>query len=271
MPCFFDADENEVYFFMPKATQGLPLSISQNFLTGGGTIERLLATSDIDGNDLVLEIGAGKGHITKRLSPRCRRVLAYELDRRLYAHLAPQLPANVELRCGDFLRAELPAGSYKVFANIPFSRTTEILRKLTEASNPPGAMWLVVERGAAKRFCGLPRESTQSLLLKPFYQTRIAAFLRREDFHPAPRVEAALLELKRKDEPDIPWDCRGAYKRFIQRGLREGFSGSHGLLTHKQVSTALRLDGLPPIKPSGQMLYVQWLCLFRCWQRYGRH
>ena len=68
------ADENEVYFFMPKATQGLPLSISQNFLTGGGTIERLLATSDIDGNDLVLEIGAGKGHITKRLSPRCRRV-----------------------------------------------------------------------------------------------------------------------------------------------------------------------------------------------------
>ncbi len=179
-------------------------------------------------------------------------------------------------QCGAALRGLFAGGaaggSYKVFANIPFSRTTEILRKLTEALQPArGHVAGGRTRRGQRRFCGLPRESTQSLLLKPFYQTRIAAFLRREDFHPAPRVEAALLELKRKDEPDIPWDCRGAYKRFIQRGLREGFSGSHGLLTHKQVSTALRLDGLPPIKPSGQMLYVQWLCLFRCWQRYGRH
>lgn len=245
----------------------LSYSISQNFLTSQKTISRLLDKTDLSRRDTVLEIGAGKGHITRALSRRCGQVLAYEIDRKLFEGLAGKTGENVRLICGDFLKAPLPGKPYKVFANIPFSRTTEILRKLTDAPLPPEVAWLVVERGAAKRFCGQPQESQSSLLLRPFFQLRILCPIAREEFHPAPRVDTVLLELRRRPDPDLPLSQRRAFAAFVAHGRRYGFSA---LLTKRQIATALRLAGLPQIERSGNTLYVQWLCLFRCWQQFHK-
>ena len=247
--------------------QALPCSISQNFLTSRRTIGRMLLKTSITENDTVLEIGAGKGHITKALADVCRGVLTYEIDKSLAEKLKPQLPENVRLIVGDFLRAPLPKKDYKVFANIPFSRTTEIVRKLTGAGNPPQAMWLIMEKGAAKRFCGLPGETQSSLQIKPYFDTKIIYHLRREDFHPAPRVDCVLMEFIRKPQPDIaPAQC-ASFAAFIEKAKRQGIDK---LLTKKQIATALRLAGLPQIGRSGDILYVQWLCLFRCWLQFGK-
>lgn len=250
--------------------QSLPYSVSQNFLTSQKTIARLLDKTDLSPSDTVVEIGAGKGHITRALSARCGRVVSYEIDRRLWERLAETAPENVRLLCGDFLKAPLPQSSYKVFANIPFSRTTEILRRLTCAPNPPQAAWLVLERGAAKRFCGQPRESPASLVLRPFFRLQIRCPISREEFHPAPRVDAALLELRLRPQPDLPLSQRAAFAAFVSHHRKYGFFHARSLLTKRQISTALRLAGLPRIERSGNMLYVQWLCLFRCWQEYGK-
>jgi 23S rRNA (adenine-N6)-dimethyltransferase len=61
----------------------------------------------------------------------------------------------------------LPRTPYKVFANIPFNKTTNIVRKLTGSSNPPEEAWLVIEKGVAKRFMGTPNETIFSLNIKP--------------------------------------------------------------------------------------------------------
>lgn len=245
----------------------LPYYVSQNFLTSRVLIERLIGKTDISGQDTVLEIGAGKGHITKVLSERCKEVIAYEIDGELYRRLLPRTAANVRLYHGDFLKCRLPGSPYKVFSNIPFSRTTEILRKLTGAPRPAAGIWLVMEKGAAKRFCGLPREDLDSLLLKPFFEASILYFFKREDFHPAPRVDTVLLELKRKAVPDIPPARRDDFRAFVSHGLRYGLFGPHALLTNRQTAAALRSAGLPPIERTGDVLYVQWLCLFRYWAR----
>ena len=235
-------------------------SISQNFLTSGATIRRLIRRSDLCGDDLVVEIGAGKGHITRQLAEVCGHVVSYEIDPLLYDRLQGTLPGNVSLRRGDFLTARLPGKPYKVFANIPFSITTAILRKLTMDGNPPEAAWLIVEKGAAMRFCGRGRDTVMSLALKPWFDVRIAASLRREDFHPAPSVDCVLLELRRRNLPDIPVSQRAAWIRFTEAGLRQGVRG----LTPHQIRRALQRDNAIPM--SGTMRYVQWLCLFRCWQ-----
>lgn len=248
-----------------KNRDGLPYSVSQNFLTSRRLIERLIKKTDISKQDTVLEIGAGKGHITKALSNHCKRVIAYEIDGKLYERLSWQTEANVQLHHADFLKCRLPESSYKVFSNIPFSRTTEILHKLTNTSHLPSGIWLVMEKGAAKRFCGLPRESLNSLMLKPFFETRIVYYFSREDFHPAPRVDVVLLELRRKENPDIQPTQRNIFYKFVSHGLRYGLFGSRALLTKKQIAMTLRSAGLPPIERSGDILYVQWLCLFRCW------
>lgn len=249
--------------------RNLPYSVSQNFLTSRRLIDCLIRKTDISQQDTVLEIGAGKGHITKALSDRCKKVIAYEIDEKLYARLRPQIAPNVQLLHADFLKCSLPKSPFKVFANIPFSRTTEILRKLTTAPHLPGGIWLVMEKGAAKRFCGLPRENSHSLLLKPFFETKILYYFRREDFHPAPQVDAVLLELMHREIPDISPAQRQDFQAFVSHSLRYGLFGPRALLTKKQIATALRLAGLPAVKRTGEVLYVQWLCLFRCWRQIG--
>lgn len=241
--------------------------ISQNFLTSTKTINQLLTKTTIDREDTVLEIGAGKGHITNVLASKAENVLTYEIDALLAEKLKPKLRENVRLVQGDFLRAALPETSYKVFANIPFSITTEIIRKLTTSEHAPDAMWLIMEKGAAKRFCGQPYETLSSLQLKPYFDVKICHHLRREDFHPAPRVDCVMMEFIKKPHPDIPAAQRKAFAAFVQKAKQQGIGK---LLTKKQISTALRLAGLPMIERSGNILYIQWLCLFRCWMQFGK-
>ena len=247
----------------------LPFSVSQNFLTNRRLIRQLIRKSGIGSNDTVLEIGAGKGHITKELSSSCKTVIAYEIDKKLYENLKPQLEENVRLYHMDFLKCSLPKQPYKVFSNIPFSKTTAILEKLTQAKPLPEGLWLVMEKGAAMRFCGLRGNNLHSLMIRSFFETRIIYAFRRTDFHPAPRVDIVLLELKRKEKPDIQPAQRSDFAAFLSHSLRYGLYGPRALLTKKQISMALRLSGLPPIKPSGEVLYIQWLCLFRCWLSCG--
>lgn len=235
-------------------------AISQNFLTSSRTIRSLLALTDLCPDDTVLEIGAGKGHITRALAERCAQVLTYEVDPALSSRLRGTLPGNVRLYAADFLRAPLPKGPYKVFANIPFSITTDILRRLTQGPNAPQAAWLILEKGAAMRFCGQGRETTASLLLKPWWEVRIVRRLRREDFHPAPRVECVLLELRRKAVPDVPVRDRRLWGQFVARAQQTGL---HRMMTARQMARAFREAGVPM---SATLRYVQWLCLFRCWR-----
>lgn len=255
---------------MSKKQSGNSLySISQNFLTSRRTIDRLISKTDLSDNDEVIEIGAGKGHITKALADKCKTVISYEIDEKLYSKLKTQLKDNVKLYCADFLKCRLPKHPYKVFANIPFSETTEIIRKLTNAARIADGIWIIVEKGAAKRFCGLPRENLNSLLLKPFFDLKIIWHFDRNDFHPAPNADAVMLEIKPKKNPDIIFSQKEAYKTFLTLCLKHGVFGSHALLTKKQVSTALKISKLPMIKPTGDISYIQWLCLFRCWLKFG--
>jgi 23S rRNA (adenine-N6)-dimethyltransferase len=245
-------------------------SFSQNFLTGSKTIKRLLRLTNIGEDDHVLEIGAGKGHITRELLKICRMVSACEIDHRLYTRLRQTLGGmdRLTLICRDFLKTRLPAGDYKVFSNIPFSITSQIIRKLTASGHPPREAWLVMEKGAAKRFCGVPRDTLAALLLKPFFDVQIKYHFSKRDFHPMPPADPVLLHLKKKEQPDIPAALQREFIRFMESCVRYGV---HRELTKKQVSTALKHAGLPRIPESGNMLYVQWLCLFRCHCRlYGK-
>lgn len=244
------------------------VSDSQNFLTKRQLIRKILNLSNITKGDMVIEIGAGKGHLTQALCEKGGLVHSIEIDRKLFEGTRAKLShlTNLKLTQGDFLKYPLPVrGDYKVFANIPFFITTQIMDKLTNASNPPLEIWLVMEKGAARRFAGLPKENVKSLLLKVGWETKIVYHFRREDFHPMPSVDSVLLHLKKKEVPDLSKKEIHSFQRFIEHSMRYGFSGKQGLLTPKQVSTALKRAGLPPAYKDGVTLYIQWLCLFRCY------
>lgn len=247
-----------------------PVWVSQNFLTSYKTIKRLLLKTNITINDHIIEIGPGKGHTTGLLLQSCRKVTAVEIDEKLYGRLLEKFSGakNLNLFHRDFLPWRLPAcGSYKVFANIPFCHTTNILRKLTESKNPPIEAWLTMEKRAAKRFMGKPHETLRSLMIKPKFDLDIVYHFRREDFHPKPGVDVVLVHLKKKAHPDIAPSQWRDYERFILRGLQNNGAGLRRMFTKKQLFRAFREAGICAFT-SGEMLYVQWLCLFRCYCKY---
>ena len=225
--------------------QNNALRVSQNFLTSAAITKRIVNLAKFQPGEHVVEIGPGKGHITRALLQKRLRVTAVELDPKLCAALQKNCAGapNLRLVQGDFLAWPLPEGPYKVFANIPFNQTTAILRRLTQGPRPPEEAWLVVEKGAAKRYMGRPAETPASLRLKPWFEAEVRYHFRREDFHPMPGAQAVLLHLKRKARPDLPPAQRGAYLRFVAA---------------QRVTTR-------------DTLYIQWLCLFRrYWDRGGR-
>lgn len=249
------------------------LSDSQNFITSRALIRKIVSRSTICKADIVLEIGTGKGHLTEILCQAGGIIYSVEIDRKLFEITKKKLNhlSNLRLIHGDFLQYSLPSnGGYKVFANTPYFITTPIIEKLTNAPNPPSDIWLILEKGAAKRLAGLPHETEKSLLLKVNWNMEILYHFRREDFHPMPSVDSVLLHFHQKETPDLDRASFSSFKRFVAHSMKYGICGKQGLLTKRQVAIALKQAGLPPAYENGVTLYIQWLCLFRCFQRLSR-
>jgi len=126
--------------------------LSQHFLRSRGLAASLVAQSSISSRDLVVEIGPGRGILTRELAERCSHLVAVELDHQLFAGLRKAFhdSPHIELVRGDFLHFTLPDTPYKVFGNIPFGQTAPIVRRLVEAPTPPDDVYCVVQREAGE-------------------------------------------------------------------------------------------------------------------------
>lgn len=190
---------------------------SQNFLQDSRLVASLLDRSGIERDDIVYEIGPGKGIITEQLALRYKRVIAIEKDPRLAGLLLRKFAhcPNVTIHPGDFLGYRLPRKPYKVFANIPFNITTAIVSRLTAAECPPEDAYLVMQKEAADMFLGKPCESLRALLLKPWFEIEIVHRFQRRDFTPAPRVDVVMLRLRKRGPPLVKSTDRQCFRDFV--------------------------------------------------------
>ena len=245
--------------------------LSQHFLRSRSLAASLIAQAPVQRNDLVVEIGPGRGILTRELARRCREVVAVEFDGALSEALRTRFLSDdrVTIVRSDFLRFRLPGVPYKVVGNIPFNLTAAIVRRLVQADSPPQDAWLVVQREAAERFAGSPhsRETLRSLLLKPWWQIEIARRFRRDDFDPPPRVDAVALWLARRTRPLVDRFQAADYRRFIRSCFgRDGRSIRRCLrseFTRTQIHRLSRDLGFDPSGPPSGLTFDQWLALFR--------
>lgn len=179
------------------------IKYSQNFLNNKELVRQLIELANIQGNDYVIEIGPGKGIITDILSEYAKKITAIEFDKKLYDQLMKKnKKENIEYVYSDFLKYKLPTRrEYKVFSNIPFQITADIIRKLTERWNSPEEIFLIVQKEAAKKYCGIPQQKYEGLrasILKLRYETKIIYEFAKSDFSPRPHVDTVLLHMKKK-------------------------------------------------------------------------
>lgn len=248
------------------------IALAQHFLRSPKLVQRLLASSSITSMDSVYEIGAGRGIITAELARLACRVIAIEKDPLLAngLHTRFQDTGNVQIVKADFLHFRIPDQEYKIFANIPFNRTADIVRRILYAHPIPAEAYLILQKEAAEKFSGSPRETQFSILAKAMFDLRIVCELRRTDFIPAPGVDSVFLHVRRRCPPQIHEKEFPLYRHFVHFGfgswrknLKLAFKP---VFTYKQWKHLSRDYHFPLDATPTELTFEQWLGLFACFK-----
>lgn len=249
------------------------LCYTQNFLKDPRLVTHLLDQASITPDDVVYEIGPGKGIITAQLAHRCKRVVAIEKDSRLAALLLRRFAQQpqVSIHAADFLYYPLPRQPYKVFANIPFNITSAIVTKLSTAPNPPEDAYLAMQQEAAAMLLGQPRESLRTLLLKPWFELTMIHRFQRSDFVPEPQVDVVMLRLRKRGPPLVCAQHRQCFRDFAVYAFTSRQPALAGtlktLLSGPQLKHFSRSVGFAADATPTSLTFAQWLRLFDCFQQ----
>ena len=193
---------------------------SQHFLRTQALAAELVRDAGIGAGDLVLDLGAGSGRLTAELVRAGARVVAVELDPTLVSRVRDRW-GGVEVVQGDAACIPLPREPFRVVANLPFDRTTAILRHLLDSPLVPLVRAdVIVEWGVALKRA-LPWPSTvNDVVWGAWYSAAVARRLPRTVFEPAPTIDAGVLVFERRAHPLVPPERAGSYRRFVAGGFR---------------------------------------------------
>jgi len=201
-------------------------SLGQNFLVDNGALEKVVDAADVEPVDVVLEIGAGLGSLTRFLANVARKVVAVELD----SHLIPILETvlgphgNVELVYGDILKLDparlVSIDNYLVVANIPYYITSAIFRHLLEAKRKPRRIVMTIQKEVAQRICAQPGDmSLLALSVQIYGKPKIVAKIPAGAFYPAPNVDSAVIRVDLYDKPVIDPNLMDAFFQLSKAGF----------------------------------------------------
>jgi len=180
----------------------------QNFLTSKKALQTMIHAGNVAKTDYVLEIGPGKGSLTKELVQHAGTVVAVEKDRDLIPLLEELFQneiANKKLKLleSDILTCEthtlLPANQeYKLIANIPYNITGILIRKFTDEEPTPTCMVLLVQKEVADRIVAKDgKQSILSVAVALFGTTKKHMTVHARFFKPAPKVDSAIISIIR--------------------------------------------------------------------------
>lgn len=172
--------------------------LGQHFLIDSSVAKREVTYAKLTNNDVILEIGPGKGIITCLLAEKAKQVIAIEIDKRLVEQLKTILPENVTLICKDALSVDfknLPRFT-KIVSNLPFEISSPLMFKFLQSTFSVAI--LIFQKDFAERLVASPRTKEYSRLtvgVSYKAQCRILETVPRNCFSPEPRVDSAIVEL----------------------------------------------------------------------------
>lgn len=172
--------------------------------------------------DLVVDVGAGSGMLTRSLVGAGARVVAVEPDAALASRLRRACPGATVVAT-EAERYRWPREPFRVVANLPFAHTTEILRTLlADPALPLRSLDAVVQWELALKRTRLWPSSFQAVLWSTWFELEVVRRLPPAAFAPPPAVAAAVLRATRRAEPLVPAESAPAYAAFLGRAYRGG-------------------------------------------------
>ncbi|MDP3062554.1 MAG: 16S rRNA (adenine(1518)-N(6)/adenine(1519)-N(6))-dimethyltransferase RsmA [Chloroflexota bacterium] len=232
-------------------------ALGQHFLVDGSVAERILEGADLSPSDTVVEVGPGRGALTRALSERAGSVLALELDGALAAQLRQRLKGLANLRVveADARTVELSTllsegVPYKVVANLPYYAASPILRRFLESERRPTVLVVMVQREVAVEMAAAPgRMGLLSVGIQTYARPRVLFTVPPTAFYPPPKVWSAVVRL---DVLPAPLVSAGESDGFFAL-VRAGFSAPR-----KQLRNSLALGlGVPPAEAEALLAKAQ--------------
>lgn len=195
----------------------------QNFISDKNLIWAICDDAGVESSDEVLEIGAGGGSLTQVLNERAGRVLSFEIDKDLQAHLLSLGLNKTQFVFGDVMDYSVEEieknfeGNYKMIANLPYYITTPIIFKFLNGSNRLDGLTIMVQKEVAERIVakeGGKDYGVLSIMIAFYGSAEISRIVGRKMFFPQPNVDSAVVTIKIENKyPEI--DKEKFYK-FVQ-------------------------------------------------------
>lgn len=199
---------------------GARRSLGQNFLIDNKIFEKIIETSKLTKEDLVIEIGAGTGGLTERVASHAGRVIAVEIDERLSSVLKERLSQfdNVQIVQDDILKIGIKSllelqsikasafSSIKVIANPPYYIITPIIIDLLQQKPKPDLIVILVQKELAKRIIAHPGTKSYgafSVACQYYCRVELICDVGRDAFSPQPRVDSSLIKMIVMTSPSV--------------------------------------------------------------------
>ena len=201
----------ETKFIMKKYGITANKRLGQNFLISDEVVNKIITTSKICKEDLVIEIGPGLGTLTKPLLEKAGKVITIELDKRMIEILEDRfkLYDNFEIINNDVLKVDLKEiikknktdgiKKVKIVANLPYYITTPIIMKLLEDRLDIESITVMIQKEVANRLTAKPGEKyTGAITYGVNYYTKPSRALEvsKNDFLPSPQVDSTVIKLE---------------------------------------------------------------------------
>lgn len=223
-------------------------AFGQNFVVDPNTVRKIARLADVREGDFVLEIGAGLGSLTLALAETGAEIVAVEIDNGLVEVLrenTASLP-NVEIIHGDAMQLDwkpllTKSKHWHVVANLPYNLATPIVADILDGLFQVDHLLVMVQSEVADRLVaqvGSGAYGAVSVKIDYWATAKIVGAVPATVFFPQPRVESALVDIRRRDEPGVAQVVSGELFALV----RAGFAKRRKMLRRALVDIALPED-----------------------------
>ena len=249
--------------------------LGQHFVVNPKILQKIIESSSLESEDVVVEIGAGLGSLTVPLAQRAKKVYAIELDPRLANELKKQWATNdqVEVIQADALQIDFTPWyeqwqrKMKVVANLPYEISSPMIFRFFEERNCFSLFVLMLQLEVARRIVARPGTKDYgplSLWSQLYTRAHIAFSVAPQAFYPAPRVDSAVVRFEILPQPSVEVED----ERILQRIIRLAFTyrrktlvnalrlGEFARFSPEKICEALQSAGISP-KSRGEALSLE--------------
>jgi 16S rRNA (adenine1518-N6/adenine1519-N6)-dimethyltransferase len=207
-------------------------ALGQHFLKNPYVLRKIIDCISPQNQDLIIEIGAGKGALTFPLTERAGKVVAIERDKELASFIRNKnipnllvLEENVlYVNFREIVSKENPSrGRVKIVGNLPYSISSPILFTIYEHKDLFSECVFLLQKEVAERICSLPgskKFAPITILFQNVFETQICAQVGPGSFTPPPKVRSTLISLKKREKTLYPLHDEQEFFRFLKTSFQ---------------------------------------------------